>query len=390
MGLKFRPNQAQRDIFNRRSGTYNQEFAHHPTGPFSRRFAAAPMSSTRTTITAAQAQRPLFVGVDLGGTNIKTGLVDDQGRTLAFVSIPTEIERGAEDGTRRMGESVRRVIAEAGLKLTDIARVGLGTPGTMDVPKGLLLEPVNLPTWRHFPIRDRLAHHAGLPVTYANDAKAAAFGEAWAGAGRGLSKYMVLFTLGTGIGCGIIVDGLLVVGEHSHGAECGHILIDYRDDARMCGCGKTGHLEAYASATALIKRTREALDAGRKSSLSARLANGEELSPLLVKQEAETGDELALEIVLDTARYLAVGIVTLMHTIDPQGVFLGGAMTFGGHIPPTGIGRQFLDTIRAEVRRRALPVPAAETQIDFATLGGDAGYIGAAGLARQEYQRLAK
>ena len=190
---------------------------------FSRRFGVDPMSSARTTVTAAHAQPPFFAGVDLGGTNIKIGLVDDQGRTLAFVSIPTEIERGAEDGTRRMGESVRRVIAEAGLKPSDIARVGLGTPGTMDVPNGMLLEPVNLPTWRNFPIRDRLAHHAGLPVTYANDAKAAAFGEVWVGAGRGLSS-MVLFTLGTGIGCGIIVDGLLVVGEHSHGAECGHII----------------------------------------------------------------------------------------------------------------------------------------------------------------------
>ena len=345
------------------------------------------MSSARPTVTAAEAQPPFFVGVDLGGTNIKVGLVDDRGRTLAALSVPTEVERGAEDGVRRMGEAVRRTIAEAGLKPADIARVGLGMPGTMDVPAGMLLEPVNLPSWRHFPIRDRLAHHAGLPVTYANDAKAAAFGEAWAGAGSGL-RSMVLFTLGTGIGCGIIVDGVLVVGEHSHGAECGHILIDFRDDARTCGCGKTGHLEAYASATALIKRTHEALSAGRKSSLSARLAHGVELTPLLVNQEAEAGDELALEIVLDTARYLAVGVVTLMHTIDPQGVFLGGAMTFGGNAAP--IGRRFLETIRAEVRRRALPVPAAETRIEFATLGGDAGYIGAAGLARQEYQRLAK
>ena len=103
-------------------------------------------------------------------------------------------------------------------------------------------------------------------------------------------------------------------------------------------------------------------------------------------QEAKAGDALALEIVLDTARYLAIGIVTVMHTIDPVAVFLGGAMTFGGSDDP--LGKQFLETIRAEVARRALPIPAAETRIDFATLGGDAGYIGAAGLARQEYQQL--
>jgi glucokinase len=336
-------------------------------------------------ISASEAQAPFFVGVDLGGTNIKVGLVDDLGRPLAHLSVPTQVERGAEDGTQRMGEAVRQVIEQAGLKPADVVRVGLGTPGTMDVSRGMLLEPVNLPSWRQFPIRDRLTFHAGLPVSYANDAKAAAFGEAWVGAGRGL-RSMVLFTLGTGIGCGIIIDGLLVVGEHSHGAECGHIIIDYHDDARECGCHHRGHLEAYASATAVIKRTDEALSDGRKSSLAGRIDRGEELTPLLVDQEAKSGDSLALEIVMDTARYLAIGIVTVMHTVDPVAVFLGGAMTFGGADDP--LGQQFLETIRAEVRRRALPIPAAETQIDFASLGGDAGYIGAAGLARQEYQRL--
>lgn len=343
------------------------------------------MPPVRPMIAASEAQPPFFVGVDLGGTNIKVGLVDDQGRTLAHLSIPTEVERGAEDGSRRMGQAVRDVITKAKLKATDVARVGLGTPGTMDVATGMLLEPVNLPTWRQFPIREKVAHYSGLPVRYANDAKAAAYGEAWVGAGRGL-RSMVLFTLGTGIGCGIIVDGMLVVGEHSHGAECGHIIIDYHEEARECGCHKRGHLEAYASATAVIKRSHEALSAGRKSSLAGRIDRGEELTPLVVDQEAKAGDALALEIVLDTARYLAIGIVTVMHTIDPVAVFLGGAMTFGGSDDP--LGKQFLETIRAEVLRRALPIPAAETRIDFATLGSDAGYIGAAGLARQEYQQL--
>ena len=342
------------------------------------------MSHSRQTVSPSQAKRPLFVGIDLGGTNIKVGLVDDCGRTVGFLSIPTLVERGAEDGARRMGEAARQVVADAGLTLADVARAGLGTPGTMDLVNGMLLEPVNLPTWRNFPIRDRVAHYSGLPVTYANDAGAAAYGEFWVGSGRELHS-MVIFTLGTGIGCGIIIGELSIDGEHGHGAECGHIIIDCRDDARMCGCGQRGHLEAYASATAVIKRTHEALAAGRDSSLAARLAGGAELTPLLIAEAAEAGDPLSLEIVLETARWLGIGVVTLMHTIDPNGIVLGGAMTFGGAEAP--LGRKFLERVREEVRRRALPIPAQKTSIEFAQLGGDAGYIGAAGLARLEYLR---
>lgn len=343
------------------------------------------MSQPRQMISVREAKRPLFVGIDLGGTNIKVGLVDDLGRTLRFMSVPTLVEQGAEDGSRRMGEAARRVVADVGLTMADVARAGLGTPGTMDLAAGMLLEPVNLPSWRNFPIRDRVAHHAGVPVTYANDAGAAAYGEFWIGSGRELHS-MVIFTLGTGIGCGVLIGELSIDGEHGHGAECGHIIVDCRDDARVCGCGHRGHLEAYASATAVIKRTHEALAAGRKSSLAGRLAEGAELSPLLIGEQAEAGDALSLEIVMETARYLGIGVVTLMHTIDPNGVVLGGAMTFGGAEAP--LGRRFLERVREEVQRRALPIPAQKTSIEFAQLGGDAGYIGAAGLARLEYRRL--
>jgi len=284
-----------------------------------------------------------------------------------------------------MAQAVFQAIDEARLKPAQVARVGLGSPGTMDIPAGLILEPHNLPGWINFPIRDTLARECGLPVTFANDAAAAAYGEFWIGSGKGLPS-MVLFTLGTGIGCGIIVGERSIDGDHSHGAECGHIIIDSRDDARLCPCGQPGHLEAYAGALAVVKRTREALDAGRTSSLAARIEAGEILTPLLLSQEAETGDELSLEIILDTARYLGVGVVSVMHTIDPSGVVLGGAMNFGCH--ETAVGRRFLQCVREEVRRRVFPVLANRTKVDYAALGGDAGYIGAAGLARAEHRRL--
>ncbi|MBX9791830.1 MAG: ROK family protein [Pirellulales bacterium] len=341
------------------------------------------MPPQRTLVSRQAARPPFFAGVDLGGTNIKVGIVDDQGETLAWLSQATETERGGEDGARRMGQMVHEATRQAGLAPGDIARVGLGSPGTMDIPAGMLLEPHNL-GWFNFPIRDRVSHYAGLPVTFANDANAAAYGEYWVGTGREF-KSMVLFTLGTGIGCGIIIGDLLVDGENSHGGECGHIIIDQRPNARICGCGQPGHLEAYASATAVLKRTEEALAAGRRSSLATRLAKGKDLTPLMIAEEAEAGDELSLEIVLDTAAYLGVGAVTLMHTIDPSGVVFGGAMTFGEH--RTELGRRFLARIREEVQRRAFPVLAARTTIDYASLGGDAGYLGAAGVARLEHYR---
>jgi glucokinase len=332
-----------------------------------------------------EAQPPFFVGVDLGGTNTKIGVVDDLGRPLGSLSIPTEPEKGPEDAVRRMAEAIRRIVEQSGLSMADVARIGLGSPGTMDIPKGMLLKPVNLVGWDNFPIRDRLRHHCGgISVAFINDAAAAAYGEYWVGSGREFHS-LVLLTLGTGIGCGIIIGDLSIDGENSHGAECGHIIIDPADDARWCNCGQRGHLEAYASATAVIRRTRDALEANIPSSLHARLRAGETLTPKLVAEEAEKGDPLSRQIVFETAHYLAIGIATLIHTIDPNGVLLGGAMTFGGHGSP--LGREFLERIRQETRRRIFPTLAERTIIDFAALGPEAGYIGAAGVARVEYRR---
>jgi len=340
------------------------------------------MTVVRKIISKDEAQRPLFVGLDLGGTNIKVGVVDNLGRTLSYLTTPTEVERGPDAGARRLGEAIHAAIREAKLLANDVVRVGLGSPGTMDIPAGKLVDPANLPGWGDYPIRDRVRDACGLPVSFANDARAAAFGELWLGSGRGYQS-LILLTLGTGIGCGIIVRNAILDGAHSHGGEFGHSIIDYHDNARVCGCKKRGHFEAYASATAVTLRTQEALAAGRSSSLSQRLAAGEELSPKLVAEEAAAGDALSLEIILDTAAYLGVGIVNLMHTIDPEVILLGGAMTFGGNESP--LGRRFLSRVREEVHRRAYKFLADRTVIDFAALGGDAGYLGAAGIARRDY-----
>jgi len=274
------------------------------------------MATERRFLPAAEAQRPLFVGVDLGGTNVKCGVVDDLGRVLSFHTIPTLAPEGPEDGARRMGAAVLTVIELAGLVPADIARLGLGAPGTQDIHTGLLLDPPNLPGWIDFPLRDRVSQYSGIPAAFGNDASAATFGEFWIGSGRDVGS-IVMFTLGTGIGSGIIVNGLSIDGQHSTGSECGHVIIDCSESARICQCGRRGHLEAYCGANAVMKRTREALDAGGASSLEARLAGGEKLTPLVVCEEAERGDALSERIILDTARYLSVGVTNMMHIIDP-------------------------------------------------------------------------
>jgi glucokinase len=334
---------------------------------------------------AAAPQKPFFVGIDVGGTNIKFGLVDDAGQTLAYHSMPTEQDRGAEDACNRMGQTVRKLADEAGVALSDVARVGLATPGPMDIANGMILRPGNLPGWWDFPIRDRVSHHTRLPVTFANDANAAAYGEFWCGAA---AKYhsVVFLTLGTGVGGGIIIGDTLVEGEHSCGSECGHILINPSDDAPMDSLGKRGSLESYTNASAVVDRALKALGSTTVTSLAKRRAAGEDITPLVIAEEAERGDEVARRIIRETAYWLGIGIVTFIHTIDPDAVLLGGAMTFGGN--DSAVGREFIQTIRDTVRPRILEPLRDAVKIEFASLGGDAGYLGAAGLARLAHRNL--
>lgn len=327
-------------------------------------------------------QEPCYLGIDVGGTNTRAGVVTDSAATLSLVENSTHAERGPKEGIANICRTARQAIEESGLSLDRIRGAGLATPGTMDLKAGMLLDPPNLPGWVNVPIRQQVEEQLGLRTVLQNDANAAAYGEFWAGAGSQANS-MVFWTLGTGVGCGIIIGDLILTGEHSHGAECGHIIIEM-DNGRRCDSGQYGTLEAYASAKSLVRRCREALEGGAESLLKAWLNEGRELTALLIAEAAQAGDELADELILETARYLGVGTTTLMHTIDPDMVLIGGAMTFGRD--ETELGRRFLERIRQEVRLRAFPVPAEQTVINFASLGGDAGYIGAAGCARLAFR----
>jgi len=318
-------------------------------------------------------QPVFYLGVDVGGTTMKGGVVDDNGKPLSAVSLPTEAAKGQEHGLAQMAETIRQAVKAAGLKLDQVAAIGVATPGTMDIPAGMILDPPNLKPWQNVPVRRYIEDTFDRVTAFQNDANAAALGEFWVGAGKKIHS-MVLFTLGTGIGCGIIIGDLVLEGEHSHGAEVGHMKIEMTNP-RQCGCGRWGCLEAYASATAIVKRTREALAGdGGKSILHQMTQPEGEISSKPIFDAAAKGDSLAQKIVEDTAFYLAVGAMNMMHTIDPDMVVFGGGMT--------AAGEPFLERIRYHIRELAFPVPAAKTQIRYALLGSDAGFIGAAGCAR--------
>ncbi len=268
-------------------------------------------------------------------------------------------------------------------------RAGLGAPGPMDLPRGMLVAPPQLPTWWDFPIRDCVAKLIDRPVSFLNDANAAAFGEFWLGSGSS-DNSMVLLTLGTGVGGGIICDGEMINGTNSFGGEVGHVVIDSAPDARLCAWGGgRGQLEAYASASGVVQRARQLLTDGAQSSLSGCLGgNDQELTAKRVYEAASDDDQLAMQIVDETARWLGIGVTTMVHLLDPGSVVLGGAMNFGG--PDCPIGRRFLAGVIEEFRQRTFKNVFDGTRIKFATLGGDAGYLGVAGYARKEHKAAAE
>ncbi len=318
-----------------------------------------------------------YVGLDVGGTTMKAAVVDDAGVAAPSVSLPTEAHLGQEHGLAMMAEAIRQAVRAAGLKMAEIAAIGVATPGLMDIKLGLILDPPNLKPWKNVPVRDYVRETFGKPTAFQNDANAAAFGEYWVGVGRDVHS-MVLFTLGTGIGGGVIINDRVIEGEHSHGGELGHMRIELPDRGRLCGCGRRGCLEAYASATAVVARTREAMAGYRGPTRLRELLRDDDASEMSAKEvfdAAADGDPLARQVVDDTAYYLALGASASIAVVDPEMIVFGGGMI--------AAGEGFLAQIKEYVGRFALSYPAAKVQIRYAQLGADAGFIGAAACARQ-------
>lgn len=313
-----------------------------------------------------------YLGLDMGGTNIAAGVVDEAVRVLSKGSVPTQASEGPERVIENMVRVGRETVEKAALSMADITAIGIGSPGPLSVEEGVIHASPNLPGFVGVPLRDRVAGSLGAKAVLHNDANAAAFGEYCGGAGRHV-QHMVMLTLGTGIGGGIISDGILLRGCGDNAGELGHIIV--HPDGRRCGCGQSGCLEAYASATHTVRRAEEAIAEGTRSTLS-RL---DSISAKDVAQHAQKGDALAIAVLEGAAEALALACVSLRHVVEPQLAVLGGGMAAAGEL--------ILAPTRKHYQRLMWKLQDSHPmQIELAALGSDAGFIGAAGLAQQKFQ----
>ncbi len=310
------------------------------------------------------------LGVDIGGTNLVVGAVTEDGtRVLGLRSEPTGAVHGADHVIDRIVTMAEATMAETrrGDPEADISGVGIGSPGPLDRTAGIVLLTPNL-GWVNMPVRDRIAERLAMPASLDNDANCAMAGEWWVGAAQG-ARHAVTFTLGTGIGGGIVVDGKLLHGASDVAAEIGHITIE--TNGRRCGCGNDGCLEAYASGPAIARRTIEALEAGAESSIqSAVRGDLAAISAQTVYEAAAAGDPLALEVVQDTAKYLGVGVANLINILNPEVVVICGGVTQAGE--------RLFTPLRREVNRRAFRPAVQACRIVPGALPGTAGVVGAA------------
>ncbi|MCA9135350.1 MAG: ROK family protein [Planctomycetales bacterium] len=315
------------------------------------------------------------MGIDLGGTSIKLGLLRGD-ELIAREQISTANCNEPSDAFRQAREFATQTLSANGASFDDLEAVGLAMAGVIDEATATLMETANLQSWHGIGFHQELARVFEKPVAVINDANAAALGESSYGEHR--TDSLSFLTLGTGIGGGIIVGGRAINGSHGCGGEIGHVTIEHGPDARSCGCGRFGHLEAYAGAAGIVQTATELLD---QTDQPSALRDFDTLTPESISIAADNGDEIAIETIRRTAVHLGRAIAMLSHIADPSVVLLGGAVTFGGNQSKTG--RAFLKTIHEEAVRLSLVQTGSKLKIDFASLGNDAGMLGAAQHARQ-------
>lgn len=313
------------------------------------------------------------VGLDIGGTNVVVGLVrTDGGRPASIRTRGTPTLGGQLEVVGGLATLIREVIEE-GLEAVgdpggEVLGLGIGSPGPLDLERGLVLDAFNL-GWKDFALRDALQEELGLPAILDNDANCATWGEYWQGAGRG-ARSLVGITLGTGIGGGVILDGHLVHGASASAGEIGHMSIDFH--GRRCKCGNYGCLEAYASGPNIAARAREGLEVGAESLLTT-LVDGDldRLTAATVYEAILQGDAYAGEVMLETAKILGVGLANIVNVLNPHVIVIVGGVTKAGHY--------LFNPLRAEVRRRAFKTADRACRIVPGELPQTAGVIGAAG-----------
>ena len=311
----------------------------------------------------------MYIGIDLGGTNIAAGLVNENCEIIAKKSIPTKAERPVAEIIADMAKLARELADEAGC---DVEWVGIGAPGTIDAKNGVIVYANNI-GFLDTPVAEIFRTHYDVPVYLGNDANCAALGEAYAGAAKGC-EHAIMITLGTGLGGGIIIDRKIYAGFNGAGGELGHVVIV--KDGEPCSCGRKGCWEAYCSATALIRMTKEAMEADtEKKSILWEITGGiENVSGKTAYQAAAKGDAIAKSVTDAYEGYLANGIATMINIFQPEVLCIGGGVSHEGD--------NMLNPVKALVAKEVYTRSGKQTEIKIATLGNNAGIVGAAMLGK--------
>jgi len=314
------------------------------------------------------------LALDLGGTKIIAAIVSNQGRVMAREYRPTLADEGPQAVINRILSTIDRLLSLRKVGSSQLSSISIAAAGAINFEKGLVTSSPNLPGWQNIPLRDIVREKYRVNTFLINDASAAALGEHRFGAGREVNN-LVLLTLGTGIGGGIIINGRLYSGPCGSAGEIGHMTIDV--NGPRCSCGNIGCLEMLASGTAVAKEAISRIRQGEWSSLTD-IVEGkiESITAEKVGVAAQGGDSLALAVVLKAATYLGVGMVNLVNIFNPEMIIVGGGMVKMGDL--------LLDPARQVVRERAFQLPAQAVSIVPAQLGDDAGVLGAAIFAFQQ------
>jgi glucokinase len=307
------------------------------------------------------------LALDIGGTKLAAGVVDESGCVHSFAVAPSSPERGPDAELPRLFELGRRAVAESGLDWGEIGAVGIGCGGPLDAARGVLIAPLHLPGWHDVPVTAIAEDAYDRPAVLENDATAAAAGEHRYGAGTG-ARNMVYLTISTGVGGGVVVEGRLYRGA-GNGAELGHVTVDWR--GRPCrGCGRLGCLEAYVSGTSIAERAKEAIARSRNGASSLASLDGPTAED--VAAAARAGDELAREVWDETVAALACGLTSIVNVFEPELVVLGGGVTRAGE--------QLLGPVREWVRANAMEPAGRSADIVESALGERVGVVGAAAI----------
>jgi glucokinase len=308
----------------------------------------------------------VLVGIDLGGTNLKVGLVSPEGKLLAERRAPTDVPQGAKHVAGVMVRLARELLAEGGLTAKDVLAAGIGSPGPLDTRTGCIVKTPNLVGWDGAPLAAMVSEGLGVKTFLEGDANAACWGEHWVGAGRGVDD-MVMITLGTGVGGAVILNGQLLRGPDDTGGHIGHVTVE--PGGYQCACGVKGCLEAYASAPNTVRRFREAVRRGEKSSLAAT----EDLTAQDLHRAAAAGDALARRTIELTGWYLGIVLGALANVLNPELCCVSGGMI--------NAGEMLFRPMRESMRGHCFELPGRRLRVVPAELGEPAGIIGAAGCA---------